>query len=109
MDKIKEFESHLDKFLELKSRKQCLLELHSFALEQLCLYRGRNKNKQRFELSELPSKGEKAFEDAIQFYIEEQYYGYCQCLRECLEDTEKEWIEIGLKNGFIEADNDKMP
>ena len=34
-------------------------------------------------------------------------YGYCQYLRECLEDAEKEWVEIGLKNGFIEADNDK--
>ena len=109
MDKIKEFEFHLDKFLELKSRKQCLLELHSFALEQLCLYRGKNKDKQRFELFELPSKGEKAFEDVIQFYIEDQYYGYCQYLRECLEDAEKEWEEIGIKNGYINANNTKKP
>ena len=109
MEYKKELEDYMDKFLELQSRKQCLLELHSFALEQLGLYRGRNKGKERFELFELPSKGEKAFKDAIQFYIEEQYYGYCQYLRECLEDAEKEWVEIGLKNGFIEANNDEKP
>lgn len=56
-----------------------------------------------------PSKGEKAFEDAIQFYIEEQYYGCCQYLRECLEDAEKEWEEIGMKNGYINANNTKKP
>ena len=107
MGKLKELEDRMDKFLELESRKQCLLELHSFALEQLGRYRGMNKDKQHYSLLELPSKGEGALEDAIQFYIEEQYYGYCQYLRECLEDAKKEWVEIGLKNGFIEADNDK--
>ena len=75
----------------------------------MCLYRGKNKDKQRFELFELPSKGEKAYEDAIQFYIEDQYYGYCQYLRVCLEDAEKEWKEIGIKNGYIDADNAKKP
>lgn len=32
---MEELESRMDKYLELESRKQCLLELHSFALEQL--------------------------------------------------------------------------
>ncbi len=107
MDEIKEIEDSLDKFLELKSRKQCLLELHSFALERLSLYRGMNKDKPRFELLGLLTKGEESFEDAIRFYLEEQYYGYCQYLRECLDDAEKEWQEIGIENGYIEANTDK--
>lgn len=71
MDKIKELEDRMDKFLELESRKQCLLELHSFALEQLGRYRGMNRDKQHYELLELPSKGEKALKGAINFYIEQ--------------------------------------
>ena len=45
----------------------------------------------------------------IKFYIEQQYYGYCQYLREYLDDVDKEWVEIAVKNGYIEADNDKKP
>lgn len=107
MDKLKELESRMDKFLELESRKQCLLELHSFALEQLERYRGMNKDKQHYSLLELPSKGEGALEDAIKFYIEQQYYCYCQYLRECLDDVDKEWVEIGIKNGYIESNKDE--
>lgn len=58
---------------------------------------------------ELPSQGKEAMKDAINFYVEQQYYGYCQYLRECLDDVEKEWIEIGIKYGYIEADKDKKP
>lgn len=99
----------MDKFLELKSRKQCLWELHSFALEQLGHYRGMNKDKQRFGLLELPSKGKNAFKDAIDFYVEEQYYSYCQYLRECLDDVDNEWVEIGKKYGYIDSNKDKKP
>ncbi len=109
MDKIKELEARMDKYLELESRKQCLLELHSFALEQLGHYRGMNKDKLHFSLFELPSKGEIALKDAIDFYIEQQYYGYCQYLRECLDDVDKEWVEIGIKNGYIESNKDEKP
>ena len=107
MDEIKELEERMDKFLELKSRRLCLLELHSFALEQLGIYRGMNKGKEHFELWELPLKGEEAMKDAVKFYLEQQYYGYCQYLRECMDDVEKEWEEIGLKYGYIDANKDK--
>lgn len=107
MDEIKELEERMDKFLELKSRKQCLQELHSFALEQLGIYRGMNKGKEHFELLELPSKGKEAMKDAIKFYIEQQYYCYCLYLRECIDDVDKEWEEIGLKYGYIDANKDK--
>ena len=109
MDKIEELESRMDKYLELESRKQCLLELHSFALEQLGRYRGMNKDKQHFGLLELPSKGENALKDAVDFYIEQQYYCYCQYLRECLDDVDKEWVEIGINNGYFDSNKDKMP
>ena len=40
-------------------------------------------------------------EDAINIYIEQQYYSYCLCLREYIDYVDKE--EIDLKYGYIET------
>lgn len=53
----------MDKILDLKSRYQCLEELHDFAIAKIVLYQSRLKDKELPYLLELLDKGDEAMEE----------------------------------------------
>lgn len=109
MEKLKELECRVDRLLELKSRDRCLQELYSFAVERLGLYRGMVKDKDSVALLDLLSDDDSSMDEAVKFYMVDQYYGFCQYINGCMDDLNHEWEEIGHKNGYFKANPDEKP
>lgn len=48
-------------------------------------------------------------EEADNIYMVKQYYGYCQYLRECMDDAQREWEKIRNEKDDNTSNNDKNP
>lgn len=79
----------MDKVLELKSRYLCLEQLYTFAIEQLGTYRRKIQDKEIPGLLKLLNEDEKAMSEAVDHYIVERYFSFCQYLRGCMDTADR--------------------
>lgn len=106
-EKIKQIESELDSLLELKSRSQCQDELYAFAMERLNYYRQKNEGKTVPSILQGISKGGAISDELFHSYMEQQYRGFCEYIKECMDDASSEYEKIGQKNEEWEREHRK--
>ena len=95
-----ELESYMDKELELKSRYLCLQQLYTFSVGKLGVYRRKTDGKEIPGFFKLMDEDEKATSEAIEHYMVEQYFSFCNYLRECMEAADEEYAKLQCENGY---------
>ena len=99
MKTYEELESYMDKELELKSRYLCLQQLYTFSVGKLGVYRRKTDGMEIPGLLKLLDEDENATSEAVEHYMVEQYFSFCNYLQECMEAADEEYAKLQCENG----------